>query len=69
MLETVSLTVSGMKCAGCEASVKNTLLALDGVSSASADHKQQLVTLEFDKDSISVQQISAAIMAAGYQVH
>ncbi len=68
MSQTLTLSVTGMKCAGCEAGVKNTLLALSGVSCVTADHKQNLVSVEFEPQIITATQISQAIIASGFQV-
>jgi copper chaperone CopZ len=68
MSQTLSLTVTGMKCAGCEAGVKTALLALDGVLSVAAYHKDNKVEVAFEPHKLTETQISEAITAAGYQV-
>ncbi|MCR5253637.1 MAG: heavy metal translocating P-type ATPase, partial [Treponema sp.] len=47
---TMKITVKGMMCAHCEAHVKKALEAIDGITSATASHEQNLVTIETSKD-------------------
>ena len=68
MLENLALTVIGMKCGGCEAGLKTQLLALEGVSSVSASHKEKLVEIVFDAQKITPSQLQSVITTAGYQV-
>lgn len=68
MSQTLSLTVTGMKCAGCEAGVKTALLALDGVLSVAAYHKDNKVEVAFDPQKLTATQLRDTITAAGYQV-
>ncbi len=68
MSESASLNVNGMKCGGCEASVKEKLIVLDGVISVAADHKSGKVDVEFESEKISQDTIRDAIGAAGYSV-
>ncbi len=68
MLENLALTVIGMKCGGCEAGLKTQLLALEGVSSVSASHKDKTAEIVFDAQKITPVQIQEAITTAGYQV-
>lgn len=68
MSETLSLTVTGMKCAGCEATVKSTLQAAAGVLSVTAHHKENTVTVEFAPEKITPAKINDIITTAGFQV-
>ena len=68
MLQKLSLTVTGMKCGGCEATVKSKLLSLEGVTAAQVNHKENKAELDFDKDKITAAQITEVITRAGYQV-
>lgn len=47
-MEKVTFTVTGMTCNGCENSVITKLKEVDGVLSATADHTQERVSVEFD---------------------
>jgi copper chaperone len=68
MSESVSLEVTGMKCGGCETTVKKKLNAIDGVVSVEAMNKENKVDVEFDSDKTGVEAISAAITEAGFTV-
>ncbi len=68
MSESVSLEVTGMKCGGCETTVKKKLNAMEGVISVEAMNKENKVDVEFDSDKTNVEAISAAITEAGFKV-
>ena len=62
----MKITVKGMMCAHCEAHVKKALEAIDGITSATASHEQNLVTIETSKD-VDEALIKAAVTDAGYE--
>jgi len=68
MTESVSLTVTGMKCGGCEANVTGKLQAIDGVLSVNASSKDNEVNVEFDAGKTSLDVITDAIAEAGFNV-
>ncbi|TAN68325.1 MAG: copper chaperone [Methylobacter sp.] len=68
MIESVSLTVTGMKCGGCEANVTSKLNAIDGVVSAKASNKDNQVDVEFDTEKTSLDAIADIIHDAGFTV-
>lgn len=68
MTESVSLSVIGMKCGGCEANVTGKLKAIDGVLSVSASSKNKEVDVEFDAGKTSLEAIIDAIIEAGFTV-
>lgn len=68
MIESVSLTVIGMKCGGCEANVTSKLNAVDGVLSVNASSKNKQVDVEFDTEKTSLDVIADAIADAGFTV-
>ncbi|MGZ4978255.1 MAG: heavy-metal-associated domain-containing protein [Methylobacter sp.] len=68
MTESVSLTVTGMKCGGCEANVTGKLQAIDGVLSVNASSKDNEVNVEFDTEKTSLDVITDAITEAGFIV-
>lgn len=53
-METIRLLVEGMKCSGCELSVKDTLEAVDGVEEVRADRGNDQVEIDFDPSMISL---------------
>lgn len=68
MTESVSLTVAGMKCGGCEANVTSKLEAIDGVLSVNASSKDKEVNVEFDAEKTNLDAITKAITDAGFTV-
>ncbi|MDP1773127.1 MAG: heavy-metal-associated domain-containing protein [Methylobacter sp.] len=68
MTESVSLTVIGMKCGGCETNVTAKLKAIEGVLSVSASSKDKEVDVEFDAGKTSLDAITDAIIEAGFTV-
>ena len=68
MIESVLLTVTGMKCGGCEANVTGKLKAVDGVLSVSASSKNNEVNVEFDGEKTSLKVIADIIVNAGFAV-
>jgi copper chaperone len=68
MTESVELTVTGMKCGGCESNVKTKLNSIDGVLSVNASSKEKKVSVEFDEEKTDLEAIKAAIAEAGFTV-
>jgi copper chaperone CopZ len=67
-MEKIVLRVEGMKCGGCESSVKNLLEALEGVVLAAADHAANQVDIDFDAALVSLDELKQAVSDAGYAV-
>ncbi|MGR9012840.1 MAG: heavy-metal-associated domain-containing protein [Gammaproteobacteria bacterium] len=68
MTESVSLTVIGMKCGGCETNVTTKLKAIDGVLSVNASSKEKVVSVDFDAEKTNLDVITDAIIDAGFTV-
>lgn len=68
MIESASLTVTGMKCGGCENNVTTRLKAISGMKSATASREDEEVKVEFDTSKTSLKAIAQAIAEAGYTV-
>ncbi len=62
----MKLNVKGMMCEHCEAHVKKALEAIDGIESAVASHKENLVTITCSKD-VDEAAIRSAVTEAGYE--
>lgn len=60
------LKVTGMTCSGCENAVKRVLSAVEGVSSATASHKENEVRVIYDAAKTDRVAIARAIQTAGY---
>lgn len=63
----VKMKVEGMMCPHCEAHVKKALEAIDGVISATADHKAATATVTL-ATAVPGDSLKAAVEAAGYTV-
>ena len=66
MTHTVTLTVTGMTCGGCENAVTRSLGRLPGVERVSASHTAREVTVTFDGTAVSLSRIREGIAALGY---
>lgn len=66
MANTRTLKVEGMMCSHCEAHAKQALEALPGILFATADHKKNIVEIEYS-EMPSDADIDAAISKAGYK--
>ncbi|SDM22540.1 Copper chaperone CopZ [Halogranum gelatinilyticum] len=60
---TTTLTVEGMSCGNCEATVVEALEGVDGVTSATADNETDSATVEGDADPLD---LVLAVNEAGY---
>ncbi len=60
--------VHGMVCESCEKAIAAKVTALEGVSSASASHSEERVTVLHDPAAIPAPSIAAAIETLGYTV-
>ncbi len=68
MTVAVTITVSGMKCGGCETNVTEKVKEIEGIISVSALHKDDSVELEFDENKTSLDEITKVITDAGFTV-
>jgi Cu+-exporting ATPase len=63
------LPVVGMTCARCAANVERTLnKKLDGVSAASVNFGTETVSVDYDPDQVSLEEMATAVKDAGYQL-
>jgi copper chaperone CopZ len=65
---TLTLTVTGMTCGGCENAVKRAVGKLPGVASVDASHREQRVTVDYDAAQTTPETIAAKINGLGYRV-
>ncbi len=68
MTESIQLTVTGMKCGGCESNVSGKLQAIPGVSAVSASFKENRVSIEFDSAQTDIAALTQVITGAGFVV-
>ena len=64
---TATISVKGMTCNGCVASVTNAIKRVPGVHSASVTLEAKTATVEFDEKQTDVHAIENAIADAGYE--
>jgi copper ion binding protein len=67
-MEQLILEVTGMTCGGCENAVARVVSRLDGVSSVTASHAANQVTVHYDAAKVDRRAITEAIGTAGYHV-
>ncbi|WP_207589507.1 cation transporter [Halomontanus rarus] len=67
-MEETTLEVDGMACDGCEENVRTALEALEGVSSATANHTAGKVRVTHDGTVVDRQTLSGTVEDAGYEV-
>jgi copper chaperone CopZ len=68
MTTSLTLTVTGMTCGGCENAVKRALSMLEGVDAVTASHAGNSVSVTHDPAKVSVEAIQQKIEALGYHV-
>lgn len=68
MNESSELTVTGMKCGGCENTVKGKLQSVDGITAVSASSKTNTVSVEFNSAVVNLDTIKTVIVEAGFSV-
>jgi copper chaperone len=68
MIESVVLTVTDMKCGGCETNITGKLEAVNGVISVKASFKDNEVSVEYDTEKTSLDTIKGIIIGAGFTV-
>jgi len=68
MIESVVLTVTGMKCGGCETNVTGKLSAINGVISVKASFKDEEVYVEYDTEKTTLDIIKDTITDADFLV-
>jgi copper chaperone len=66
--EVSTLSVQGMSCSHCEASIKKAVGALNGVDKVTVDLNGKKVTVDYDQEKVSLQSIKDAIEDQGYDV-
>ncbi|EAX47027.1 copper ion binding protein [Thermosinus carboxydivorans Nor1] len=67
-LEKATLTVEGMSCGHCKATVEKAVRGLPGVMAAEVDLAAKTLKVEFDDEKSSLADIKKAVEDAGYTV-
>lgn len=63
-----TLKIKGMTCSACAARVERAVKKLDGVSNASVNFAAEKLYVDFDEETLSEENIVAAIRKAGYDI-
>lgn len=66
-MATKEYTVTGMNCGHCEASVREEIGEIAGVTAVTADHNTNKVTVT--GEGFTDEQVAAAVKEAGYEFH
>jgi copper chaperone CopZ len=62
-----SYLVEGMTCSGCERTIQRVVGNLEGVKSSRADLKSSTVSVEYDPERVTIDQIRSAVNGVGYK--
>jgi len=62
------LGVKGMKCGGCETTVREAVKVLDGVLNVQPNFRENTVEVEYEEGKADLDAIRKAIAAKGFQV-
>jgi len=67
-MKNITLNVEGMSCSHCVNAVTKAVTALEGVSGVNVDLEGKTVTVDYDADQVSLENIKEAIEEEGYDV-
>lgn len=67
-MTTLTLTIAGMSCNHCTASVREALLRLPGVASAEVSLERRQATVSCDPARVDRERMRAAIEAIGFEL-
>ena len=64
----ITIKTKGMHCSSCEMLVVDSLEELDGVMGATASHKEETVSVNYDDSKVELAQIKSVIKSEGFEV-
>jgi copper chaperone CopZ len=67
-VQTTSLNITGMTCTGCEATVVNAAMGINGVLEVNASYEKHNATIKFDREKTNLENIIEAINKTGFTV-
>jgi copper chaperone CopZ len=67
-MATIVLQVTGMKCGGCENSVRDAVKGLAGVNTVAPSFKANTVEVDYDAAQADIEAVKQAIRDKGYAV-
>ena len=62
----LKLKITGMSCAHCQMSVEKALAKVPGVCGAVVDLKNASAEVDYDDDTATIEELTAAVAKAGY---
>lgn len=62
------ISVKGMKCGGCETTVRDAVQALPGIIGVQPNFRENTVEVEYEEGNVDLDAVSRAITAKGFQV-
>ena len=65
-MASLRLKITGMSCAHCQMSVEKALATVPGVFSAVVDLRNASAELDYDDDTATIEELTAAVAKAGY---
>jgi len=68
-MERITLNISGMTCAACAKNIERVVNKQDGVKECTVNYGTEKLNIEFDKNLITFEKISAVVQRAGYTLH
>jgi len=68
-MQTDSMNVTGMQCGGCSTKISLALNALTGVEDVQVSLASGQVTVRYDEQRTSPQQLEAAVISSGFGVN
>ncbi|WP_083234379.1 copper ion binding protein, partial [Acholeplasma laidlawii] len=63
-----NLSVKGMTCASCVASVEKATAKLDGITNVNVNLTTEKLTFDYDMDKVSIEDVKKAVKAVGYEI-
>jgi copper chaperone CopZ len=67
-LKTITLTIIGMSCANCVATVEHRLLVVPGVINVNVSLATERAIVEITSDAVTIVELKQAVKDAGYEV-
>ena len=67
-MKKIEIKVKGMHCVGCENTVKQAILDVNGVKDAKVDYTREKAAIEFDTTKTNIRNIKKAIVDAGFEI-
>jgi Cu+-exporting ATPase len=67
-MEKITVPVKGMHCASCAMTIKKTVSKVNGVNSVDVNYATEKATIEYDKNLVSLDQVSDKIKPFGYEL-